>query len=317
MLPYARHRPLKKYSGCFPKARSPTATDTNDNNALHVALAQMAASEGAGGVALVHHLPNMQGTELERIFFNPNNDGRSAAVLAAALETGSKRDLDAMRVIAGLLAARYDYANRADSDGITPYKAAVLTENTVFLEAFSERGTKPSPPGEDEPSLQEIARANGSWKALALLPDDKTNSGRLRAWRLARNQEGDAAAFARLGLLYRRNRWNFWARVTSSTDEDARRSALRDEDARRAYCRRFDVDVRRGRWLSIEYALEAGGQLVCLALPEVGTNERKSLRAVIGLCRRRTRVELQRFRRGQLSSRDNRSAFIWQRRMGW
>lgn len=63
-------------------------------------------------------------------------------------------------------------ASEVDRDGISPYAAAVLTNNETFIKFFARIGAAPTT-GHAGETLQELARGRKAWAALAALPDDR------------------------------------------------------------------------------------------------------------------------------------------------
>lgn len=63
-------------------------------------------------------------------------------------------------------------ASVVDRDGVSPYAAAVLTNNETFIKFFTGIGAAPTT-GRAGETLQELARARKAWAALAALPDDR------------------------------------------------------------------------------------------------------------------------------------------------
>ncbi|MER9924457.1 ankyrin repeat domain-containing protein [Mesorhizobium sp. M0048] len=101
-----------------------------------------------------------------------DGNGRSAAVVMAA-HAKSKPASNPYLHALGIDPAGVRYlANEPDGDGITPLVAAVLADNGVVLKGLIDAGTTLGKAKEDV-SLQELARARGSWSALQALPSDR------------------------------------------------------------------------------------------------------------------------------------------------
>lgn len=62
-------------------------------------------------------------------------------------------------------------ASKPDGDGVSPLLAAVLSDQREFVRIFMASGVSTSV--SSGPSLQDLARARGSWGVLAALPDDR------------------------------------------------------------------------------------------------------------------------------------------------
>lgn len=63
-------------------------------------------------------------------------------------------------------------ASEVDRDGVSPYTAAVLTNNETFIKFFARIGATPTT-GRAGETLQDLARGRKAWKVLAALPDDR------------------------------------------------------------------------------------------------------------------------------------------------
>lgn len=103
--------------------------------------------------------------EMARLLAMRDDSGRSAFVILASEYESWPERFFRHEEIAQLI---YD----EDEDGVSPYIAAILSQNVDLIKAFHSRGiVPPELPG--GPSVQDLARARGYWDVLALMPDDR------------------------------------------------------------------------------------------------------------------------------------------------
>ncbi|WP_296747206.1 ankyrin repeat domain-containing protein [Mesorhizobium sp.] len=135
--------------------------------AVSAILAAYARKDTEEAVSIAKTLLEGNPDVARRLLTMKDAKGRSAAVVMAA----HARYLDDL--VSFMDRAQVaQLANAQDGDGITPLEAAVLADNDDIVKEFIDAGTEPDKVKGDM-SLQDLARARGSWAALARLPSDR------------------------------------------------------------------------------------------------------------------------------------------------
>ena len=148
-------------------------------------------AQGAGGASALHaglaiDDPRKRGSmvndllsfaqragKLSELLKLTDSSGRSGMVALAARFAPIPDYFPAYRTILTRMASEMiELASKADSDGVTPLAAAVLSDNGFFTSFLSEAVFSESEPRAME-NFQDLARSRQAWAALAALPSDR------------------------------------------------------------------------------------------------------------------------------------------------
>lgn len=148
----------------------PLAVGPDGVSALVAANARQDTETNSVEKALFEHV---QPGVVQQLLTLKDGHGRSAAVaLAAHGKSGFPNPYaDAITTSMSKTAAA-QLANSPDEDGITPLEAAVIADNDIIVRGFVFAGAVPGMV-KGNMSLQDLARARGSWRAFAQLPSDR------------------------------------------------------------------------------------------------------------------------------------------------
>lgn len=147
------------------------ATDSSGANVLHVTSVDPQSGRLDKFMEIFNQVQALRRPELiTTLLAAKDNNGRSAFVrLANNALSNTGRIMGQWLTVAG---AGRTLANIPDADGVTPFIAAVLSENLALVGAFRRLEIYPSSV-DGQPTVQEIARSREAWNILALLPDDR------------------------------------------------------------------------------------------------------------------------------------------------
>lgn len=119
-------------------------------------------------------LKALEGDKEKDVLEATDKDGRSGIVLIAAepIPYYSTLSFEIALFIQRKNSRIYEIMNREDSDGVSPYMAAVLSRNLTLVKELKKQNVYPRRPA-NGPSLHDVARAKQYWDILAAMPSDR------------------------------------------------------------------------------------------------------------------------------------------------